>query len=353
MSDSLIVDVAIGLVFAFGMTAAVTSGLTEGLARFLGLRGDYLLRGIRALVDGSAMKATDPPAPLAGGAAANPQAGPAPAAPLAPSVRLMQSPLLRSTGSQQFVPDTSNGVPGGRAALRKLPSYISSPTFASAVIDILVPDAAGATTMDVITAGIDAEAPGIFKDSLLAIAKRARSDVAQFEAGLERWYDDHMDRVSGWYKRHTRWISLLIGVVLVVLFNVNTVTIARDLYADQALRESVVSQAFATAQCNGTTPAGCLADARKQIGGLRSSGLPIGWAEVAECKAPGAHCGLAARLGLADPSGGASSDARFLLIVLLGWLITALALLPGARFWFNLLSRIGSMRSSGPKPARS
>jgi hypothetical protein len=30
-----------------------------------------------------------------------------------------------------------------------------------------------------------------------------------------------------------------------------------------------------------------------------------------------------------------------------------LALVPGARFWFDLLGRLGSLRSSGPKPARS
>jgi hypothetical protein len=30
-----------------------------------------------------------------------------------------------------------------------------------------------------------------------------------------------------------------------------------------------------------------------------------------------------------------------------------LTLLPGARFWFDALSRRGSLRSSGPKPERT
>jgi hypothetical protein len=50
--NSLIVGVAIGLVFLFALFAALTSMLTEAVARFLGLRGAFLLRGIRALVDG-------------------------------------------------------------------------------------------------------------------------------------------------------------------------------------------------------------------------------------------------------------------------------------------------------------
>jgi hypothetical protein len=29
------------------------------------------------------------------------------------------------------------------------------------------------------------------------------------------------------------------------------------------------------------------------------------------------------------------------------------ALLPGARFWFDLLGKLGSLRSSGPKPPQA
>ena len=50
--NSLVVGVAIGLVFLFALFAALTSMLTGALARFLGLRCAFLLHGIRALVDG-------------------------------------------------------------------------------------------------------------------------------------------------------------------------------------------------------------------------------------------------------------------------------------------------------------
>src|SRR5664279_414215 len=58
--DSLIIDVAIGLVFTFAVFAALTSALTEAVSRFVGLRGDYLLRGLRALIDGEATPASVP-----------------------------------------------------------------------------------------------------------------------------------------------------------------------------------------------------------------------------------------------------------------------------------------------------
>src|SRR4249919_712051 len=53
MLGSGIIDVAIGLAFVFGVTAALSSVFTELIARFLGLRGAYLLAGLRELLDGT------------------------------------------------------------------------------------------------------------------------------------------------------------------------------------------------------------------------------------------------------------------------------------------------------------
>ena len=52
MLSSPVIDLAIGLTFVFGVTAALASLVTEWIARFLGLRGAYLLSGLRELVDG-------------------------------------------------------------------------------------------------------------------------------------------------------------------------------------------------------------------------------------------------------------------------------------------------------------
>jgi hypothetical protein len=38
------------------------------------------------------------------------------------------------------------------------------------------------------------------------------------------------------------------------------------------------------------------------------------------------------------------------LLVLIGFLIMVVAIVPGARFWFGLLSKLGSLRATGPKP---
>src|SRR5690348_13677409 len=51
--SSGVIDLAIGLTFVFGATAALASVVTEMIARLIGLRGAYLLTGLRELVDGS------------------------------------------------------------------------------------------------------------------------------------------------------------------------------------------------------------------------------------------------------------------------------------------------------------
>ena len=51
MLSSGIIDLAIGLAFVLGVTAALASVATELISRFLGLRGAYLLGGRRELLD--------------------------------------------------------------------------------------------------------------------------------------------------------------------------------------------------------------------------------------------------------------------------------------------------------------
>lgn len=163
--------------------------------------------------------------------------------------------------------------------------------------------------------------------------------------------------MSGWYKRHVRWITLLIGALIVLLFNVNAVSIAHSLYTDQALRESVVTQAVAASKCDNEAPDVCLDKVQKQISDARDAGLPVGWGLVASCADPtvaaSKACDLWGEYGLSDPDNGPGFDISVLLLVLLGWSVMVLALLPGARFWFDLLGKLGSLRSTGPKPTTS
>jgi hypothetical protein len=235
---------------------------------------------------------------------------------------------------------------------RRLPSYVSGRAFARAFLDLLVPDLSGETTIDQVRAKLNtpAWANNPLKNPLLGLLAEAGNDIAKFRQGLEEWYDDHMARVSGWYKRHVRWISLGVAAVLVVIFNVNAIGITRSLYTDEALRETVVSQAANAAECSKDDASDCLSDLRKEIQKTRAAGLPIGWGTVSACAAP-ATCNWFEQRGILDPEGEGGQDIQTILLLLAGWALMVMATIPGARFWFDALSRLGSLRSTGPKPS--
>jgi hypothetical protein len=234
--------------------------------------------------------------------------------------------------------------------LRSLPAYISPQSFSRAIVDLLVPDAAGTTTMTQIQEGIQA-LPGwmpALKAQLTALATNAGEDVGAFRTSVEKWYDDHMARVSGWYKRYVAKITLVIGAVLVLLLNINALTIGRDLYSNGVVRTAVSSVAAKTTSCQGRPEQNCLAGLASQLSAAAQSGLPIGWVTVPDCLAPKASCNWLDQRGIFSRHGGSGWQA---VLVLIGFLITIVALTPGARFWFDLLGKLGSLRSTGPKPA--
>lgn len=374
MPSSGIIDLAIGLTFVFAVAAALASVATELIARLLGLRGAYLLSGLRELVDGGGastdLSQAEQDYQSMQDIIARPPADPAPApsstgTPSAAGA-LLGGPILRSqgmagqitsrkltlaaTGQTGHLPKMTADRKGGslRNQRRSLPAYISSRSFAEAVIDLVVPGPGGQVTMTSIQQGIDALPPTMspFKPALQALAKNAGDDSSRFRVIVEQWYDDHMDRVSGWYKRHVAKVTLAAGAVLIVLFNINALTIARTLYSENTVSTAVSSVAAKVTSCPASeSQQECLADLQAQ---LSATGLPVGWGTVRDCRQPGARCNWLDQRGIFSIHG---DSAWQVVQVLIGFLIVLLALVPGAQFWFGLLGKLGSLRTTGPPPA--
>src|SRR6202453_2436150 len=85
-----------------------------------------------------------------------------------------------------------------------------------------------------------------------------------------------------------------------------------------------------------------------QLSAATPAALPIGWGTVRDCAEPGARCNWLDQRGIFSRHGNSGWQ---LVLVLAGFLIIIIALIPGAQFWFGLLSKLGSLRSTGPKPA--
>jgi hypothetical protein len=374
--SSGIIDLAIGLTFVFGVAAALASVVTEMVARLLGLRGAYLLSGLRELVDGGEASTDLGQADqdyknmqdiIGHRIAAPAEPPPTPAETPSATGALLGGPILRSQGmagqiTSRKITLAATGQTGHLPKMtaerkwslwsecRSLPAYISSKSFAEAVIDLVAPDPAGQTTMTTVQQGIDALPPALstLKSSLEVLAKNAGDDISHFRDSVEQWYDDHMDRVSGWYKRHVATITLAVGGILVLLLNINALTIGRTLYSESTVSTAISSVAAKVTSCPATeSQQECLASLQAQLSAAETAGLPIGWGTVPDCTQPGAHCNLLDQRGIFSRHG---NSAWQLVLVLAGFLIMIIALVPGAQFWFGLLSKLGTLRATGPKP---
>src|SRR5439155_2686832 len=84
--------------------------------------------------------------------------------------------------------------------------------------------------------------------ALLIAIDTAQGDLGRAQANVEAWFNSSMDRVSGWYKRRTQTIIFVVGFVLTVAVNADTLTVAESLVQDDALRKAVIAEAEAIAR---------------------------------------------------------------------------------------------------------
>ena len=70
------------------------------------------------------------------------------------------------------------------------------------------------------------------------------ADVDVFKAKLEQWFNDTMDRATGWYKRYTRVILFIVGIIVAWMFNVDTIAIHRILSTNKTARDQMVQMAI-------------------------------------------------------------------------------------------------------------
>jgi hypothetical protein len=408
VGESVVLNTVIGLVFVFFVVSLAATGIVEYVSKFFDKRGEYLLRGLREMLD------IPPSAPSAGGGASPSGESMSLASAAGEDVGLLSTrvrlvrrrsdttrsalqslseqglelgkELLRPGGKQigklekpladlvlahpvaatlhrptkpAVLPAVREDgkAPRWRGGDMRLASYLSSRTFATALLDLLVPDDSGTTTLAKVRASLHKLPDGIpGRDALLALARQAGDDLSTFRSSVEDWYDEQMARVSGWYKRWAQWRLFVAGVGLAVVFNVNSLAVAFTLYRDAPVREAVVTSALVAEQCpaEGDERESCI---EEQTRVLRDLPLPITWgigeARAACEQAQGENCMHLRNVGSALSFLGselADEGVDGVLLTLLGWVITAAAVSFGAPFWFDALSKLGSLRTAGKRP---
>ncbi|MFM8988493.1 MAG: hypothetical protein ACKOUS_02260, partial [Alphaproteobacteria bacterium] len=164
----------------------------------------------------------------------------------------------------------------------------------------------------------------------------ARGSLDDLRAELARRFDDSMARVSGWYKRRTQVATFLVALAAAVLANASAFQAARIIHDDDWLRaELVVAAAMVTREPD--------AAKRQELVSARVPALPIGWGNCTRVMDEASCAGVL--------SGSWWNLATKVFLYPLGWLVTALATMIGAPFWFDALSMLMRLRASGLVPA--
>ncbi len=80
----------------------------------------------------------------------------------------------------------------------------------------------------------------------------AAGDLDVFKYRLEKWFNDSMDRVSGWYKKNTHYWLFGIGLFLAVALNIDTIEISNFLSKNKVAAEQLAKMGEAAAANPGT-----------------------------------------------------------------------------------------------------
>ena len=205
MFSSAILDVAIGLSFVFLLVSLLVTAAVETLSGLLKWRSTQLWEGLERLLQSKEARDT-----------------------------LYNHPLVKGlTRVNPTAPVWKQGKNG--------PSYIPSRTFALALLDLLrKPDQAAA--------GLEARLP-LSPDLIAALRpllQEAGNDIDRRRENIEIWFNDSMDRVSGWYKRRIAFHQAWLALALAMFMNVDALQITRTLWREPTLRQALVANAEAT-----------------------------------------------------------------------------------------------------------
>src|SRR5215469_16287328 len=285
MFGSSLLDVAIGLIFVYLVASLVCSAANEVLEGWLKNRATDLERGIRELFGLDPNEKT--PKLMA---------------------ELYNNPMVNGLFKGKYGQEVTGTWHRLLEWLRKgpnLPSYIPARNFALAIMDIatihgapaisspplgvsppaaIAPTISGATgatppippaNVRITLTAIPPAPPGPgqpgnrltdlrngvtynqilpdqVKGALLTLIDAAGNDVAKARENIENWFNSSMDRVSGWYKRRTQLIILILGILIAGGANIDSIVIVRHLSTDKSLRDSLVSAAQEYAKANPT-----------------------------------------------------------------------------------------------------
>ena len=298
MFNSTVLDTAIALIFIYTIFSLLASTIKEWIAGWLHWRGVMLKRGVGCMIA---------------------------AAPNSFIIRTDSTgaPLSVQRGDKLNV-DVFFKTPGinSQSDKDRLPSYIAPDQFANAYLALAFPGNDGTTlTLNRLRQALEIAEVSVAAD-LRTFISLVTLPSSNLNLGVQNWFNANMDRVSGWYKRKTQFVLVLISIVLVAGLNIDTIRITKEISKNSTMRNAIVAAATKTGSDSTKFFKSNIHDIDSTVSTL---GIPLGWNRC--------YC-----------------NAEDIISLIFGLMLTAAALSLGAPFWFDLLNKFTNLRYSGPKP---
>jgi hypothetical protein len=220
--------------------------------------------------------------------------------------------------------------------ISRAPAYLSAANFTSILFNILKKKDKAVEQVEEVIQGLPPDSK--LRKVLEQLRDEGNEKVEDFKARLQSWFDDVMSQASGWYKRHLQIVTLLVGLCIAAVFNADSFKIYRHLTTDAAAREQINLLAEKYVAENQTAPTVNVPDEVR----LREMKTTIDSLVNSETFQKTTNI-----LGLGWRKGEFYQTFEGWFYRILGWLVTALAISLGAPFWFDVLKKIITIRSSG------
>ena len=175
-------------------------------------------------------------------------------------LKVLDDPLNKNYGELFYRHPSIDKI---RRNHNRLPAYIASEQFADVVIELMAKEGADyerngeivtetkasseKSTFEKYQAGVNSLKYSdlrILLNSFIGTAIEADKTLEKLKSNIASWYDNYMERVTGWYKHAISKETKIVAIALVLIFNVDTIKIYRALKKDTPLREQVVKSAI-------------------------------------------------------------------------------------------------------------
>jgi hypothetical protein len=310
MAGSAYLEVAIGVIYIFLVYSLIASAFQESISSLLQWRSSALKAGVKQI--------------------------------LGPHIeKFWSTPVIESLKGPAWSMLSWNSTG------RRDPSYIPPNLFAKALLTEFELD-------KVDPADIRDKLKEVFKDSeeakrLETVLTNVKDDLEAIEVALAKYFDQVMDRVSGWYVRRVKVFLFLIGLALAAATNFNVISYAKHLAENSEARAAVVTAA------EGAAAIGEIAelentlkgevDLTNEVSTLVTKLQTYIEQESGSKNAPNVGYGSCKEQNL----GTVDCIQRVVLtdLGLFTWILLAMATTLGAQFWFDLLKNLVRVRSTG------